>query len=80
MKIIEEFKALDETKRNAILVEVASCRNPEDVVKLAKAYDKEMSEEEAQEILNMISETKPVKTSEPVLGMCLMCDSHESGC
>ena len=80
MKIIEEFKALDETKRNEILAKVASCRNPEDVVKLAKAYNKEISEEEAQEILNMISETKPVKTSEPVLGMCLMCGSNESGC
>ena len=80
MKIIEEFKALDETKRNEILAKVASCRKAEDVVKLAKTYGKEISEEEAQEILNMISDTKPVKTSEPVLGMCLMCGSNESGC
>lgn len=68
MTIIEEVKALDEVRKNTIISEALECQNAHEIIELGKSYGKEISEDEAKDIMDVLFEKRYTSSRGPILG------------
>lgn len=68
------LNSLSDEKKSQIIAEALKCATPDDLKDFAKKQGNALTDQEAQELYNMLKSETGVEKTQPSIGACYMCN------